>query len=259
MGRGPRDLANGCYPAAMTDARRIQACLNGARPQGFHPRLPLTPAALAADAAACADAGAVALHLHPRDASGAETLDPADIGAAVAAVRNAAPALHISVSTGAWITGDDARRRACIRGWAALPDAARPDEASVNLSEADAPAVIAALHAAGIGVEAGLATLADAERLLALGLLPSCRRVLVEIDDMPPDAALAMSDAILARLGRSGPERQLHGSGRSAWPLARRAAVLGLMLRIGLEDVATLPDGSTAPDNAALVAAALSP
>jgi uncharacterized protein (DUF849 family) len=37
--------------------------------------------------------------------------------------------------------------------------------------------------------------------------------------------------------------------------MARRAAALGLMLRIGLEDVAELPDGSPAPDNAALVAA----
>jgi uncharacterized protein (DUF849 family) len=32
---------------------------------------------------------------------------------------------------------------------------------------------------------------------------------------------------------------------------------LGLMLRLGFEDVGELPDGSAAPDNAALVAAGM--
>ncbi|WP_270939241.1 3-keto-5-aminohexanoate cleavage protein, partial [Falsiroseomonas oryzae] len=65
--------------------------------------------------------------------------------------------------------------------------------------------------------------------------------------------------AILALIGPrgAGPERQLHGFGRSAWPMARRAAALGLMLRLGLEDVAELPDGAPAPDNAALIRAGL--
>lgn len=223
---------------------------------GFHPALPVTPEALAADAARCAASGAVALHIHPRDAAGAETLDPAAVGAAVAAVRRAAPGLPVSVSTGDWIEADDARQIACILGWAALPAAARPDEASVNLSERTAPEVMEALLAGGIGIEAGLGTEADAGRLLALRLLPRCRRVLVEIDDIEPEAAEAVAAGILARL-RGGQEIQLHGFGRSAWPMARRAAALGLMLRLGLEDLAELPDGTTAPGNAALVAAGL--
>ena len=241
---------------AAPPGRRVQACLNGAR-AAAHPGLPLTPAALAAEAAACAAAGAVALHLHPRAATGAETLDPAVVGAAVAAVRAAAPGLPISVSTGDWIMADDARQLACIQGWAALPAAARPDQASVNLAEPTAPAVIAALLAGGIGVEAGLATEPDAERLLALGVAPRCDRLLVEIDDLPAAQATARATAILARLGTPGPERQLHGSGASAWPMARLAVARGLMLRIGLEDVLVLPDGRPAPDNAALLRAAL--
>jgi len=242
-------------------ARRIQACLNGARARGFHPRLPLTPSELAADAAACAAAGAAALHIHPRDMAGEETLDPACIGAAVAAVRRAAPGLHVSVSTGEWIDYDDARRVERIRAWALLPPIARPDEASVNLSEQSAPQVIAALAEAGIGVEAGLGSVADADRLLGLGLLAECRRVLVEIDDVEPAAAHAVAAGILALIGApdagTGPERLLHGFGRSAWPMARRAAALGLTLRLGLEDVAELSDGSPAPDNAAIVAAGM--
>ncbi|WP_237216394.1 3-keto-5-aminohexanoate cleavage protein [Falsiroseomonas oryziterrae] len=237
-------------------ARRIQACLNGARAVGFHPALPITAEALAVDAARCAAAGVVALHIHQRDAAGEETLEPETVGAAVAAMRRAAPGLPISVSTGDWIEHDDARQIACVRGWAALPAEARPDEASVNLSEPTAPAVMEALLRGGIGVEAGVASLADLDRLLALDLLPLCRRVLVEIDDVEPIPAEALATAILARLD-GAPERQLHGFGRSAWPMARRAAALGLMLRLGLEDVAELPDGGVAPGNAALVAAGL--
>ena len=246
----------------LATARRIQASLNGARTRGFHPRLPLTAAELAADAAACAAAGAVALHLHPRNATGEETLDPEVVGATVAAVRRAAPGLPVSVSTGDWIEGNDARQAGNIRGWAALPAAARPDEASVNLAEPTAPEVMARLIEGGIGVEAGLASVADAERLLSLGPLARCRRVILEVDDREEAAAEALATAILARLGTSprqqgGPEIMLHGFGRSAWPMARRAAALGLMLRLGLEDLDTLPDGRAAPDNAALVAAGM--
>ncbi|MGG5823698.1 3-keto-5-aminohexanoate cleavage protein [Falsiroseomonas sp. HW251] len=237
--------------------RRIQACLNGARARGFHPLLPVTPSELAAEAAACAAAGAVAVHVHPRNARGEETLDPAAIGAAVAAIRRAAPGLPVSVSTGDWIEPDDRCRLEALRAWSRLPPEARPDEASVNLSEPTAPLAMQALLSGGIGVEAGLASVADADRLLALGLLPRCRRILVEMDDVEAAAAEAVSAAILLLLGTGAPERQLHGSGRSAWPMARRAVALGLMLRLGLEDVAELPDGSVARDNAALVAAGL--
>ncbi|MER6579665.1 3-keto-5-aminohexanoate cleavage protein, partial [Nonomuraea sp. NPDC001023] len=52
----------------------IKACLNGSRAADEHPRLPLTPAELAADAVAVRRAGAGAVHLHPRDAAGRESL-----------------------------------------------------------------------------------------------------------------------------------------------------------------------------------------
>jgi uncharacterized protein (DUF849 family) len=235
-------------------ATRIQACLNGARAPGSHPRLPLTPAQLAADAVAAVAAGAVDLHIHPRDAAGRESLDPRVIGAAVAAAR--AAGVPVGASTGAWIEADDAGQLAAIRGWAGL-GAGRPDHASVNLSERNAPAVIAALLAAGVGVEAGLARPADADLLAALGLAPRCLRVLIEIDDMEEAAAQATADAITARLDAAGiaTPRQLHGFGRSAWPMFRRAVREGLMARLGLEDVATLPDGTPAAGNAAIVAA----
>jgi uncharacterized protein (DUF849 family) len=49
----------------------------------------------------------------------------------------------------------------------------------------------------------------------------------------------------------------LHRGGRTAWPLFRHAAHRGPATRIGLEDDLVLPDGSLAPDNAALVRAAV--
>ena len=65
----------------------LQACLNGDRETG----VPRTPEELAAEARACVAAGAVSLHVHPRDGDGHETLDPVHIAAAVRALRAAAP------------------------------------------------------------------------------------------------------------------------------------------------------------------------
>ena len=48
----------------------------------------------------------------------------------------------------------------------------------------------------------------------------------------------------------------LHGEGTSCWPALNDAGRRGLATRIGLEDTLTMPDGSSAADNAALVRAA---
>ena len=52
----------------------LKACLNGPRDVTEHPALPVRVASLAADALACVRAGAGAIHLHPRDADGLESL-----------------------------------------------------------------------------------------------------------------------------------------------------------------------------------------
>ena len=229
----------------------VQACLNGARPPGYHPRLPVAAAGLAEDAAAVVRAGAAEIHLHVRDNFGRESLAPADVDATLIAVRAAVPGTLIGVSTGEWIEADEDRRLAHIAAWHELPD-----HASVNLSEPGAPAVIELLHRRGIGIEAGLATAADAEPLARLGLAALSLRILVEIGEQDLDAALAQADAVLAAAGVRKPIL-LHGFDATVWPLARRAFALGLSTRVGLEDGATLPDGTPAADNAALVRAAV--
>ena len=69
----------------------IQACLNGNRQPGEHPELPVTPEQLGRDARATVAVGATSLHVHPRAESGAETLEPVAVAAAVHAIRVAAP------------------------------------------------------------------------------------------------------------------------------------------------------------------------
>lgn len=232
----------------------VQACLNGARAVGWHPRLPTSALALAADAAAVVRAGAQELHLHVRRADGAESLAPLDVDATVAAVRAVVPGTLVGISTGAWIEPDEDRRFALIAGWRELPD-----HASVNLSEAGAPAVIERLHRLGVGIEAGLASAADAERLVRLDLARLALRILIEIEEQDLAKAMAAADGILEVLARAGMRKPilLHGFDRTVWPFVERAVRNGFSTRVGLEDGAALPDGVQAPSNAALVRAAL--
>lgn len=227
----------------------IKACLNGARRPSEHPALPVTPTQLGIDAARAAGAGAGAVHLHAKDADGSDTLAPAAVAAAVAAVRAFAPGVPVGVTTGAWAQADPAARVAAVRGWTTLPDFA-----SVNWHEDGADAVAAALLARGVDVEAGLWH-ADAIRAwIDSPHRDGCLRALVELRD-GDDVALA--DRLLGMVPHAyrGPVL-LHGEGASAWPTLRRAGELGLDTRIGLEDTLVLPDGSPAPDNVALLEAA---
>ncbi|CAN7446694.1 3-keto-5-aminohexanoate cleavage protein [Mesorhizobium sp. LjRoot246] len=230
----------------------VQACINGARPRDFHPRLPLTAEAMASDAAACVAAGAAELHIHPRGADGRESL--AAVDTTVLAVRRACPGTLIGVSTGAWIENDVERTRAAIAGWRELPD-----YASANLSEADAPAVMELLRQRGVGIEAGLATVADAERFVALSDHDRILRILIEIDIPDLSAALDEAHGIAAVLERAGVRRPilLHGVDITVWPFVALAHQKRWSTRVGLEDGKTLADGRTAEDNAEIVAAAV--
>ncbi|RSN09378.1 hypothetical protein DMB42_18940 [Nonomuraea sp. WAC 01424] len=236
----------------------IKACLNGSRAAGEHPRLPLTPDELAADAVAVRRAGAGAVHVHPRDAAGRESLAATDVGAATSAIRAAAPGLPVGVSTGLWITGGDVPARLdAVTAWARLPAAARPDFASVNLSEPGFGDLARALLEAGIGVEAGVWSPSDAATLTASGLAGRMTRILVEVIDAPSEEAVPRAAAVLDRLDGSPVPRLLHGEGPATWPLVTEAARLGLATRIGREDTLLDPDGGPAEGNAALVRRAL--
>lgn len=232
----------------------MKACLNGGRGSGEHPALPVTAERLAAEARAAAVAGAFAVHVHPRALSGAETLDAGPCGEAVAAIRAACPGLPVGLSTAAWIEPDPARRLALIEAWSP-----RPDFVSVNLHEEGAADLVRTLPALGIGVEAGVWTVEEAHHLVADELYEHCLRVLVEPREPDEAAAVAVSlgvDRVLDEAG-VGLQRVHHGHGAATWAVIRAALTRGRDVRVGLEDVLTLPDGRPARDNADLVAAAM--
>ncbi|WP_428390674.1 3-keto-5-aminohexanoate cleavage protein [Lichenicoccus sp.] len=230
----------------------IQACLNGARKVGYHPALPLDTPSLVREARACVTAGAELLHLHPRGADGAESLSAGCLDAGLGALRAALPGVPLGISTGEWIESDPDRTLAAIAGWRLLPDFA-----SVNFSEAAAPAVFAALRRRCVAIEAGLADESDAERFLSLDLAQHSLRILIEIDAQSPEGAEATADSMLALTSRLHCPRLLHGFDAVVWPMLRKAMLAGLSVRVGLEDGDRLPDGRIARDNAELVAAAL--
>ena len=228
----------------------LEAALNGERE---HPALPRTPAELASEACAAVDAGARALHLHPYDGDGRETFAAEPCGAAIRAVRAACPGIPISLSTSADIEPDPERRHALVSAWTELPElvtANQGEEGIVDLCEL--------LLERGIGIEAGLLSLADAQAFTASGLAPRCVRAMVEPLGEEPDAALAESAAIEAVLAEAGVtlEQVHHGDGIASWAVNRRGAARGHGIRTGLEDTPVLPDGSPASGNGELVAAA---
>ena len=131
-----------------------------------------------------------------------------------------------------------------------------PDYVSVNLAEPGSAELCELLAGRGVGVEAGVWNLADAHLLLERGLTPL--RVLVETSDGGADdpvAAAAEIDELLVRGGLSVAQLH-HGAGTDAWEVLDAALARGRDVRIGLEDTTLMPDGSTARDNAELVAEA---
>jgi uncharacterized protein (DUF849 family) len=229
----------------------LQAALNGPFGKDDHPAMPVSARELARDAAACAAAGAGAVHLHPRGDDGTERLDAEVVDAVVVAVREAC-GVPVGVSTGAWIEPDLERRLELLAGWSA------PDYTSVNLSEEGADEVMRAVLAAGVGIEAGISTVADVECLAASGLGDRLTRILVEPFDVGAADAIAVVDAIhgaLDRLGLTAPRLQ-HGDGEATWILLEDAVARGIDTRIGLEDTVAGPDGERAAGNEALVRAA---
>ena len=229
----------------------VKACINGARTPDAHPNLPVTPDQLAAAAVAAHGAGAQAVHMHPKTPDGKDSLEPIVVDAAVEAVRHALPGLPLGVTTGFWaLPNADARRRA-VEGWSVLPDFA-----SLNWHEPGSPELAEVLLGKGLGVEVGIFHAEAAESWARSEIAKHCMRVMIELQ---ADADTALADELLSQVIAAGSPAPvlLHGLDESCWPLLEHAGMRGVQTRIGMEDTLKLPDGSTAPDNAALVSAAV--
>jgi uncharacterized protein (DUF849 family) len=229
----------------------VKACLNGTRRVADHPAVPIDAEGLARDAVRVAAMGAGAVHIHPRDREGYETLSADAHEQVIAAVREGCPGMPIGVSTAAWIVPGWEQRLEAIAAWRVLPDFA-----SVNISEVGALQVLDLLIERGIGVEAGLAKERDARIFVEEGLDSAVLRILVEIDDdIDPEEAVRRAAAIDTVLddGLVEAPRLHHGGGVATWSVIRAALQRGHDVRIGLEDTLVLQSGEPAHDNAALV------
>jgi uncharacterized protein (DUF849 family) len=224
----------------------VKACLNGGRTRAEHPAVPLSPAELAADAIAVRQAGAFAVHVHPRGNDGAETLEARACDAAVVAIRAAVRGMPVGLSTSETIDPDPFARAAALRTWRRPPDFV-----SVNVSELGWAGIFRAAMHAGIGVEAGLATPGDAEEFARSPFVHRALRVLVEVDGGLEEAR-AISQLVPADL-----PQLWHGYDERTWEVVSGAVAEGIDARIGLEDTLVLPDGRVAIDNAQLLATAV--
>lgn len=231
--------------------RLLQAALNGDRGKADHPATPVSVEELGRDASACVAAGARAIHVHPRDLEGRQSLEAGAVDGVVARVRHAC-GVPVGVTTSAEIEPDPERRLRLVGTWR------EPDHASVNLSEPGAMELMEVLVGMGVGVEAGVWTVEDAERLAASGLGARVTRILVEPVAASAEGAVGLVEDIhraLDELGMAVPRLQ-HGDGEATWVLLTDAVRRGLDTRVGLEDTLVGPGGERASGNEALVRAA---
>ncbi|GAA3658385.1 3-keto-5-aminohexanoate cleavage protein [Microbacterium marinilacus] len=231
----------------------VQVAVNGSRTRADHHRVPLSAEDIAADAVACSEAGAAALHIHPRDVSGRETLEGTVVEQVCKAIRRRT-SLPIGLTTELSIAGSPARRMQLVRQWSTLPD-----YVTVNVAEAGWDELARWALDQGMGVEAGVWTVSDVRRLALSGLDGALTRILVEPIDQSRTTALATIEHLHQALDlcelRS--PRLQHTEDDSGWTVVADALKRGLQTRVGLEDMLTLPDGTRVESNADLVTFAL--
>ena len=217
---------------------------------GEHPGIPITPSQQAHQAGIAIAAGAGAVHVHPRDSTGQESLADTDVAATLKAIRTACPGVPIGISTGAWIEPSIERRLAFIGQWEVLPDFA-----GVNFHEPGAEPTCRLLLKKGVQLEAGIWNSEAAHLFRQSGLADQCLRILIEPaqERGSPKRRMHEIETVLQDVVGT---RLLHGFGESAWEFIALAGQRGFDTRIGFEDILTLPNGTLAKDNGELVAAA---
>jgi uncharacterized protein (DUF849 family) len=248
----------------MTEANPfiVMSAPNGARRgKADHPGIPLSPKELAENAQAILDNGASILHLHVRDEAGNHSLDPERYRAAIDAVRKqVGNELVIQITTEACGIYTAEQQMSVVRSL-------KPETVSIALRElapdrndvADAERFFAWLRSNQIAPQYILYSPDEVEWFEDL------RQRGVFSADLP---------FVLFVLGRYGTSdygnpddidkyRRALGDERIPWAVccfgpredetARYAASHGGHARVGFENNLLMPDGSDAPDNAALV------
>ena len=241
----------------------IMVAPNGARRgKAQHHALPLTVSELVADISRCARAGSTAVHLHVRDAEGNHSLDAALYREAIETLRKSLPDLVIQVTTEAVGRYTPAEQMATVQ-------AVRPEAVSLALreivpdaaSEPEARAFFAWMAESRIAPQFILYTPDEVTRLLDLvdrGVIPFARPFLLFVlGRYSADQQSSPADLFpfVAALGTRDFPWATCAFGRREAACALTSARLGGHVRVGFENNLHLPDGTLAPDNAALVTA----
>jgi len=223
--------------------------------------LPHTPAEIAEDVLACAEAGASVCHLHVREEDGSPSSRVELFVEAVARIRERSPIITM-VSTGGavWMPMEER-----MTGLEARPDLAGVETGSMNFGEdafvtvpSDARRVVERAGELGIGLEAEMFDVGHVVagvRMLERGELPSPLRANVVFGvpggiDATPEGLEAMLRPLPA-----GTHWSITAVGRHQ----RRMLALALLrgaggIRVGFEDGVYLRRGLLASSNAELVA-----
>lgn len=239
----------------------ITVAPNGAyKTRAQHPAVPMTPDALVTAARGALDAGAAMLHMHVRKADGSHSLEPEDYRAALQAVRaEVGDEMVLQITTEAAKVYQPAAQMAVVRE-------VKPEAVSVGLRELHVDAVPEAELAdffhwlAGSGIMTQVILYDDADvrdwiDLRKRGIIPEAKWFLLFV--LGRYSANQTSDPtdllpFLAAHDKAHPWAMC-AFGAKEHACAIAAAALGGHARVGFENNLLLRDGSTAPDNTALV------
>ena len=239
----------------------IAAAPNGARrTKKDHSMLPMTQRELVETAAACRDAGAVMLHLHVRDHDGVHLLDEHVYRTTLNAIGRAlGPSMVLQITTE---SAGRYRRHEQI----AVLRAVAPEAASLALreivpdaaSEPDAAKLFAWLRHERIMIQIILYSPEEVARysdLKARGVFGEGVDFLMFVLGRYTAGQVSDPRDLLPYIAAYGGEMPwaacAFGSTENACVMT--AAALGGHVRVGFENNLWLPDGTDAPDNAALV------
>ncbi|WEX73979.1 3-keto-5-aminohexanoate cleavage protein [Sinorhizobium numidicum] len=249
----PNDLAPVVIAVAPNGGRRSKA---------DHRALPLTPDELAETAAGCLETGACMIHTHVHDKDGRHLLDAEAYRAAIAAIRAAVgDRLVVQITTEALGVYRPAEQTEVVRK-------VRPEAVSLALREllpdesheAGFAQFLGWLRREKIVPQIILYTPEEAVSLAALkarGLIPFDNiPVLYVLGRYTAEQRSAPTD-LLPFLAPGMPcfaHWSVCAFGSRETACVTAGALLGGHVRVGFENNLWLPDGSLAPDNAALIA-----
>jgi 3-keto-5-aminohexanoate cleavage enzyme len=243
----------------MSDELIVNLCPTGMVPtRADAAHVPLTPAEVAADVRRCADAGASIVHIHPRDAEGRPSQDPAVAAEFIRAVRSGSPDVVVCITTSGRVRSELAGRVKVLE----LEGDVKPEMASLTLgslnfakqASINAPETIRGLAEAmkerGIVAEWELfdfGMLDYAGYLRDHDLLPDPVYANILLGSLGTLAATPLNLSLMVERLPAGATWAAAGIGRYQFAMNRLAIAMGGGVRVGLEDNIWFDEGRTEP------------